>query len=692
MWLTYKRKRMWFSRIFGGMVFLTAAGMFFGRDALVPQFTYLYQALLGMGSQTADVTEGVVCLAFLLSYTLFSFEILLKSHWTLYLITTVFLLLGPLLGIYPGISSVILLVVFQFAFWGIHSVKKYGKKRLRNQNLGKNLTGQIGTVILSGTAVILAASLLFVQIGSEWLYQAAYGAESQVQRTVKSLMGTIDDPIRGSISRGNLYPTGEDQLILWTQEQPTETIYLKGFVGGDYSGGQWQDDPVEEVFQSMDENSLHWGRWASWAESMFNSMYYVVNGSMQERPHDYGREMYVQNVNDSSDTWYTPYFSIWGRQGQRERTEDGYNFYYFQQNEMDIDWGNISPRYGDNGETYLEIQNAYMKEANVTYTRVPMQSIPRLVQLCEDNSMNSLEEITAFIQTTLAEQASYSQTPGLFPLNEDPVEYFLFDSREGYCQHFASAAVLMYRLYGVPARYVTGYAVSPEDFQEQEDGGYQANVTDASAHAWPEIFLEDQGWTPVEVTPGNIDVVTSNHGLDAELLDQAFENGNWNLNVFQNRLDSETQREGAGNLSGIPFEENFPDAVEILAWAVVICFLFLTGIFLNRRRQLQYIQRMNGRRLYGKMVDCIHFCGILREMDGTEEDFSKNLAEKVPMISREESENLIELVNQAAFSEKSLEKDEVKRIRNIYFRVAETLYRQLSPIRKLLFKYLYTYL
>lgn len=62
------------------------------------------------------------------------------------------------------------------------------------------------------------------------------------------------------------------------------------------------------------------------------------------------------------------------------------------------------------------------------------------------------------------------------------------------------------------------------------------------------------------------------------------------------------------------------------------------------------------------------------------------------MISREESENLIELVNQAAFSEKSLEKDEVKRIRNIYFRVAETLYRQLSPIRKLLFKYLYTYL
>ena len=115
--------------------------------------------------------------------------------------------------------------------------------------------------------------------------------------------------------------------------------------------------------------------------------------------------------------------------------------------------------------------------------------------------MEDLEHITTFILYTLQSNASYTRTPGMFPFNEDPVEYFLFQGKEGYCQHFASAAVLMYRLYGVPARYATGYAVSPSAFQEQADGTYRAVVTDESAHAWPEIFIRDYGWTPVEVTP-----------------------------------------------------------------------------------------------------------------------------------------------------------------------------------------------
>ena len=89
----------------------------------------------------------------------------------------------------------------------------------------------------------------------------------------------------------------------------------------------------------------------------------------------------------------------------------------------------------------------------------------------------------------------------MYPLNADPVEYFLFESGEGYCQHFASAAVLMFRLLGVPARYAAGCVVYPEDFVRQEDGTWQAVATDESAHAWAEIFLPDYGWVPVEATP-----------------------------------------------------------------------------------------------------------------------------------------------------------------------------------------------
>lgn len=56
---------------------------------------------------------------------------------------------------------------------------------------------------------------------------------------------------------------------------------------------------------------------------------------------------------------------------------------------------------------------------------------------------------------------------------------------------------------GIPARYASGYVVFPEDFEKSENAdGYEAVVTDQRAHAWAEIYLEDFGWVPLEVTPG----------------------------------------------------------------------------------------------------------------------------------------------------------------------------------------------
>lgn len=81
---------------------------------------------------------------------------------------------------------------------------------------------------------------------------------------------------------------------------------------------------------------------------------------------------------------------------------------------------------------------------------------------------DSLNEVTAFILDVLQSHASYTLTPGRAPVNQDIVEYFLFENHEGYCVHFASAATLMYRLYGIPARYASGYAVEPSAFTQQE--------------------------------------------------------------------------------------------------------------------------------------------------------------------------------------------------------------------------------
>lgn len=93
-----------------------------------------------------------------------------------------------------------------------------------------------------------------------------------------------------------------------------------------------------------------------------------------------------------------------------------------------------------------------------------------LEALCNGQNVHTFEEATQFIQQYFMENLTYSTTPGRTPFNEDIVVTFLFETKQGYCQHYASAAVLMYRLFGIPCRYATGYVVQPDDYVQNEEG------------------------------------------------------------------------------------------------------------------------------------------------------------------------------------------------------------------------------
>ena len=93
----------------------------------------------------------------------------------------------------------------------------------------------------------------------------------------------------------------------------------------------------------------------------------------------------------------------------------------------------------------------------------------------------------------------YTLQPPL--LGRNSVDEFLFDTKQGFCEHFASSFVFLMRAAGVPARVVTGYQggdTNPVD-------GYMV-VRQADAHAWAEVWLESSGWTRVDPTAAAIPV------------------------------------------------------------------------------------------------------------------------------------------------------------------------------------------
>lgn len=80
---------------------------------------------------------------------------------------------------------------------------------------------------------------------------------------------------------------------------------------------------------------------------------------------------------------------------------------------------------------------------------------------------------------------------------------FLFETHEGYCSHFTTAAVVLLREAGVPARYAEGYIARGffEGYGNNKTEKYSSNVFDENSHTWLEVYFDGIGWIPFETTP-----------------------------------------------------------------------------------------------------------------------------------------------------------------------------------------------
>ncbi|MBQ1376898.1 MAG: transglutaminase domain-containing protein [Lachnospiraceae bacterium] len=109
------------------------------------------------------------------------------------------------------------------------------------------------------------------------------------------------------------------------------------------------------------------------------------------------------------------------------------------------------------------------------------------------------KSLPEMIYKIVSASASYSLDTPALPEGEEFASWFLWESETGYCMHFASAAVVLLRYFGIPARFATGYTV-------QADAGALTAVTQDDAHAWAEYFDDERGWTILDPTPGGANV------------------------------------------------------------------------------------------------------------------------------------------------------------------------------------------
>ncbi|MCM1171734.1 MAG: transglutaminase-like domain-containing protein [Clostridium sp.] len=302
----------------------------------------------------------------------------------------------------------------------------------------------------------------------------------------------------------------QSDLLVEITPYTYDRIYIKNFVGELYNpyqnewteihGTNYQLDNVDlEPFThglgdkenpAADYTAANYGEYKALKEAYDEEREYSAKGIMNIRLADYGVRItcapyYSEKIEDDSPSPYDVNSFIY--------------YPYFAANNI-----NIKP------ETYLYLD-----------LDVPEENVEAIKEtIAAAGATGTDERVIQAVINYYQENIPYTIRPGRTPDRKDFVNYFLTENKKGYCAHYATAAVLMFRYMGIPARYVEGYAI---DYVQMADGelvtgaeyadyydGYselgdtaliRVSVTDADAHAWVEVYTAEKGWHVVDVTP-----------------------------------------------------------------------------------------------------------------------------------------------------------------------------------------------
>lgn len=147
-----------------------------------------------------------------------------------------------------------------------------------------------------------------------------------------------------------------------------------------------------------------------------------------------------------------------------------------------------------------EYYDYYIKERYAKYLQLPENISPEVYRLVDEITKGSrttsekVWRINQYLQQNYKYSTNVSQIPG----GQEFVDYFLFTEKEGYCAYFATASTILFRVAGIPARYVEGFSMG-----DIKDNGGLYVVTNNMAHAWAEVLIlpEEDLWALVDSTP-----------------------------------------------------------------------------------------------------------------------------------------------------------------------------------------------
>ena len=495
-----------------------------------------------------------------------------------------------------------------------------------------------GLILLQSAPLMMAFFLLFPRISPLW---------SVPVQSNSSVTGLSETMSPGDI--GDLARSGEVAFMVQFNGEmpPFNELYWRGLTLDNFNGREWRrgiDRDHPQRLSADRQEEMGWFR-----EIEYTGRRYAYNIILEPTFQNWIFTLQMPSILD-----------------ERMRMRRDFQVETFRR---------VTQRFSYDATSYLEFAADTDQRAipRRSLSFIPGDSNPRALEFAQElrAQHDSTESFAnAVLEHFREEEFFYTLSPPL--LGDAPVDEFLFETREGFCEHFASSFTYLMRAAGIPSRVVTGY-------QGGEVNPYDGTLTvrQYDAHAWSEIWIQDRGWVRVDptaaVAPDRI-----NRGTDSVLQednnflsDEVFSLIRLRNSLFLNDLrlrlemidyawnrfvlnyDQESQFRFFSNLFG-EVTRNKIIMVLLGFLALVVAFVAFT-VF----RQPAYAKAPPATRLYRKFCAYMASQGFPRNIGETPMDYLQRMSEVNPQWTAPMKE-ITQIYNELAFVNTEADPEQIR--------------------------------
>lgn len=497
----------------------------------------------------------------------------------------------------------------------------------------------------------------------------------------------------------------KNKIALKVKMSKPQSYYLKGLVAGDFSQNGWNE---------TDKNKLYkYAYLFFWLhKENFYGQTQLYNAKSEGNSEIDINKMTINVLGASSKYIYSPYEYVSDNNELTDKDEIGdenllsKGLYGTRKYEFNVS-DNIVTNYSDivenlknNGDKptdYLKNENYYNEFVYKTYLDLTVKQKELLgTYLKKDNdNHDSYSYAKSEILNYLNKNIKYSKKfqgindYGNF-LNE-----FMEVSKSGNDKDYATATVLMFRYFGIPARYVEGYLITQDDVKDADDNS-TINIPKNNFHCWAEYYQDGVGWIPFETIKSYMDLMGTNDSFTSGLENETNDNRQISQEIDRDNYNGEEpEKEKKDDNDKNESELNYLIWIicSLFAIAIIAAVIYEVRLYFIRKNIKQDNNNANANKaimsLFSYLMNAYFIIDKINRF--------KNLEKYEEFLKAYESEceegylEMMTLYQKARYSNKTCTKEQVNQMKYYCENVRKDIFLKLSKWQKFRWKFVYKY-